>query len=1239
MILFLSTTTYIYQNYKEESPLISKKTPLVIIEEEDEEDKKTMQIERAQADFQMLRDPRTNKIPRTAAIEAYQAAEQQIENATRSGNVTLPNINIEVRGPSNYGGRCRSLDFDARNSMIGVAGGVSGGIFRTTDGANNWTKVTPAGQIHNLTCIAQDKSSGNEDTWYAGSGEQEGNSADGDGAAYYGNGVWKSMDNGETWDLLESTTGTLEEFDSNWDYIHRILVDPTNRNVYAGNAGGVYRSTDQGANWQQVLVAGEEESSTITEVIRTNDGTFYAAISSEGIYKSTSGDLNSWTQIADAAALADELGRIVLNSAPNAPNLVYAFYTGESFNCGGQMSSVYLRRWDNLANGGTGAWTGNYDDDISTCANSELELDPQGGYNLCVAVRPNNANEIYIGGERLYRFTITGAASGTYAFAGGDQGNPTTTNIHVDHHLLLFTDNNTLWSTNDGGMRSTNVSNPPDPNDGFSWTSKTQGLVTYQFYRGDISPTIGSSLVGGGAQDNANNLIPTGTTDGTELGGGDGVQFALISGTNTSNYMAILSTQNGNTERYAPGVEDFISPDGSTQGFLTFFVLDGDNTNHLYYPSNSESSGTNKAELFRTRIVTTVSNTVTGDAGTGWEKMTLNNIADFEDITAMGLSRNVAYNNAAYTASDANRKLYFGTNGGKVYRVADPAFAASYNLTDITPNGAMGYISDIAVNPNDDKEIMVTLSNYNVSSIYHTTDATAGTVTWTMIEGATTDAVAKASVRSAMITSAGASTLYIVGTSTGLYGTTTLAGANTVWERIGTMEIAYALCVDMRLRTGDNKIGLATHGNGMFILSPIGDAGGCAITAITAGAQSACDPNTNTYTQNLDITYASAPATGMLVVNGQNFAIGTSPQTVTLTGLSADGQAVNAVASFSANVACTFTENGAFTAPMSCGTMPTCNSYMSTGTETIPEVGTVTSTINVPVSGTITDVNINNLQGTHGYLGDLTITLTSPQNTTVTLFSNLCDDNADGFNISLDDQAGMAITCPLNDGATEQPEGDLSDFNNEEANGDWVLTITDAEDPDGGQLTSWTLEVCGTFSGGGNCNMPPPVSGNIPPDTYQINGDMTSGGMVAAPNTVLFKASNSITLTSDFEVQAGATFEATIENCTPLVEEEEEWANAFDDNASITFDEQLAIYPNPFSSETTIVIDMEQAMAASLQVYDLNGMEVAQLMRSATLVEGKHSFVFQAENLPMGIYTVVLKTGEQITTKRLVLMK
>ena len=91
----------------------------------------------------------------------------------------------------------------------------------------------------------------------------------------------------------------------------------------------------------------------------------------------------------------------------------------------------------------------------------------------------------------------------------------------------------------------------------------------------------------------------------------------------------------------------------------------------------------------------------------------------------------------------------------------------------------------------------------------------------------------------------------------------------------------------------------------------------CEITALTAGTQS--NVANGTYSQEVIVAYALPPATDSLVVNNQAFAIGTSPQTVVLTDLVADGLPVDVTAFFRADTACTLTEDSLFFAPMSDG--------------------------------------------------------------------------------------------------------------------------------------------------------------------------------------------------------------------------------------------------------------------------------------------------------------------------------
>lgn len=140
---------------------------------------------------------------------------------------------------------------------------------------------------------------------------------------------------------------------------------------------------------------------------------------------------------------------------------------------------------------------------------------------------------------------------------------------------------------------------------------------------------------------------------------------------------------------------------------------------------------------------------------------------------------------------------------------------------------------------------------------------------------------------------------------------------------------------------------------------------------------------------------------------------------------------------------------------------PTCVTLSATGLpKFIPSNATITSIIDFQQSGTITDVNVLNIQGTHSFTGDLSFTLMSPENTTVLLINEECGGN-DNFNISIDSDADPGnIDCPMTDGLTFQSEESLSAFNSEVTNGTWTLSITDDFDGDEGTLTNWELQIC-----------------------------------------------------------------------------------------------------------------------------------------------------------------------------------
>ena len=79
-------------------------------------------------------------------------------------------------------------------------------------------------------------------------------------------------------------------------------------------------------------------------------------------------------------------------------------------------------------------------------------------------------------------------------------------------------------------------------------------------------------------------------------------------------------------------------------------------------------------------------------------------------------------------------------------------------------------------------------------------------------------------------------------------------------------------------------------------------------------------------------------------------------------------------------------------------------------------------------------------------------------------------------------------------------------------------------------------------------------------------------------------------------------------------------------------------YPNPFSTETRIDLTLAQASPVHLTIYDALGRDVAELVRE-NLPAGRHEVLFEAEDLPSGVYFYRLKAGSYQTSGRMVLIR
>src|SRR5690606_10975610 len=196
----------------------------------------------------------------------------------------------EERGTSNGGGRTGALMFDPNDPEVKKfwAGGVAGGLWYTndiTEPDSAWYPVDDFWANLAVSSIAYDPT--DTQVFYVGTGEGWFNID-----AVRGGGLFKSMDGGETWVQLESTTG------SEFQNVQKVAVAPMTGDVYAATReGGLRRSQDGGETWEMVLGSGNGASPRVADIEIDSEGRIYAAFgifTTDGIYASDSGDEGTW---------------------------------------------------------------------------------------------------------------------------------------------------------------------------------------------------------------------------------------------------------------------------------------------------------------------------------------------------------------------------------------------------------------------------------------------------------------------------------------------------------------------------------------------------------------------------------------------------------------------------------------------------------------------------------------------------------------------------------------------------------------------------------------------------------------------------------------------------------------------------------------------------------------------------------------------------------------------------------
>lgn len=722
------------------------------------EDKTNMPREREEWEYNRVKNPLTGEVPKENLLKVYNDYLKFNEgNATR---VVIPNVEWKERGPNNIGGRTRAMIFDKNDNTNKTvfAAGIGGGLFKCTDidaTTPSWEVVNDFFSNIGISCIVQKQA--HPDTLYFGTGEGFGN-AD----AQRGSGVWRSANGGSTFTQLGSSMGGSVP-----TYINRLAI-ATNGTVYAATSSGLYMSTNGGTSWSAFLTTGTSPASA------SNNGKDVKIAANGDIYYSCTGELwkyasSTWTNVTPAGSLS----RIEIACAPSDAASLYVIAQKTSGNPGFYYS-----------NSSGSSWTSRscpliYDQ--AATATTEFTRS-QSWYDLSIAVHPDTATTVYVGGIDYVKSKDAGAtyrqisAWSLYAMPGAALLS-TNQVMHSDHHVLIFkpgTPSFALFGC-DGGLYKSSNFNVASP----TYTAINTNYNVTQYYACAIANTANSNNFLAGAQDNGTHKFTSaGINSVTEVSGGDGA-FCFIDQTNSNNqissyvYNIYYKSTNATNFSLVTGYDytgDFINPS------------DLDGVNGILY-SKGASGGIRR-----------------------WNSVFGSSTKDDISLTSINISHIKVSPNTPTT-------IYLGTWDGKVYRVTGANTGSSYSPT-LIGSGFGGRISSIDIRKAaTDDTLLVTQSNYGLgNSVLITNNSTAGSPTWTDIDDNST--LPDIPINWGLMSPTYSSKV-ILATEMGIYTCNDIYASPAVWGQSVT-GLANVRVDMLKMRMADSLILAATHGRGLY---------------------------------------------------------------------------------------------------------------------------------------------------------------------------------------------------------------------------------------------------------------------------------------------------------------------------------------------------------------------------------------------------------------------------------------
>ena len=252
-------------------------------------------------------------------------ARLQLENLKAKTTSGL-DLDWQSMGPANFAGRNYVVIFDNRDAsgLTLYTGSVTGGLWKTTNQGLTWVPVNTASEeVLNVTAMTQTSAG----SLYVGTGEWICG-----GGNKMGTGLYKS-DDGENFYVIPGATPVANDPSTDWAFVKKLIADPASGRLFAITNLGI-RYSDNGNDWY-ILKNGDA-----SDIVIGPDGLIMMAVN-DSVFISPNGNLTSFFNISTNTGTTlptDNVGKIEFAIAPSDANVMYVSIAKES---DGYLLNVY----------------------------------------------------------------------------------------------------------------------------------------------------------------------------------------------------------------------------------------------------------------------------------------------------------------------------------------------------------------------------------------------------------------------------------------------------------------------------------------------------------------------------------------------------------------------------------------------------------------------------------------------------------------------------------------------------------------------------------------------------------------------------------------------------------------------------------------------------------------------------------------------------------------------------------